>query len=231
MVYKKKTKELGEVAGFALYCLLSIPKTIYFNFKCLPFSKAVKLPILVGWNVKLVEIRGRCVLNGGGTFVVRIGHGGSLTVPAQRSSIRMREGSVFQFNGKARLAAGNVLDIGGQLSIGRNFSSNRNAFISCENKVTIGDDVLLGWDVHIFDNDGGHTIIYDGVEKTADDSSINIGNHVWLCSYSHVMKGAQVPDGSILGYRSLLLKKIEENNVLIAGSPADVRKHGVDWKV
>lgn len=65
---------------------------------------------------------------GGGAkpFIVRIGHGESLTVPPQKASIRMRAGSICQFNGKARMAAGNVLDLGGRIAFGKNFSSNRN---------------------------------------------------------------------------------------------------------
>ncbi len=232
MGYQKKAKKLGEVIGFALYCVASLPKTIYFNLKTLPFSSAVRLPILVGWNVKLVEVEGKCQLVGGAKpFIVRIGHGGSLTVPPQKASIRMKTGSLCRFNGKARMAAGNVLDLGGHIAFGKNFSSNRNAFISCENSVSFGDDVLLGWDVHVFDNDGGHTIEYIGEEMKQRDPSIVIGNHVWLCSYSHVMKGSQVADGSVLGYRSLLLKRSEERNVLLLGSPAEIRKHNVKWNV
>jgi len=105
MGYQKKAKKLGEVIGFALYCVASLPKTIYFNLKTLPFSSAVRLPILVGWNVKLVEVEGKCQLVGGAKpFIVRIGHGGSLTVPPQKASIRMKTGSLCRFNGKARMA-------------------------------------------------------------------------------------------------------------------------------
>lgn len=65
MGYQKKAKKLGDIIRFALYCVVSLPKTIYFNLITLPISSAFRLPILVGWNVKLVEVKGKCQLVGG----------------------------------------------------------------------------------------------------------------------------------------------------------------------
>ena len=40
---------------FGIFLLLSLPKTILFNFRSLPFSQAIKLPIIIGYNVKVLE--------------------------------------------------------------------------------------------------------------------------------------------------------------------------------
>lgn len=34
-------------------CILSIPKTVYFNFRYLPFPQAIKLPVWVKYNTKI----------------------------------------------------------------------------------------------------------------------------------------------------------------------------------
>lgn len=39
------------------YFLLSLPKTIYFNFATLPIFQAIKLPVFIGWNVKIIEAK------------------------------------------------------------------------------------------------------------------------------------------------------------------------------
>lgn len=218
-----------DIVKFVEYIIASIPKIIYFNFKCLPFRQALFFPFLIGWNVKLVEISGKCHIKGKiKPFMVRIGHGGSKSLSSQQSRIRIRKSASLSFEGNAYFSAGDILDIGGELIIGKNFSTNKNCMISCENKVVIGNDVMFGWEVHLFDNDGGHTILFNGKPKVSDPS-IYIGNHVWLCSYSHILKGVQVPDDCVVGYRSLVVKKYTEKNSLIVGSPAEVKQHNIDW--
>ena len=58
---------------------------------------------------------------------------------------------------------------------------------------------------------------------------IHIGNHVWLCAEVHVMKGSHIADGSIVGYRSLVTSKFTEQNILIAGNPAQFVQSNVKW--
>ena len=58
---------------------------------------------------------------------------------------------------------------------------------------------------------------------------IKIGNHVWICSKVDILKGAGCGDNCVIGYRSLLTKQFDQNNVLIAGHPAKVIKENVEW--
>lgn len=213
------------------YFLLSLPKTIYFNFATLPIFQAIKLPVFIGWNVKIIEAKKNILHfpNGAEPFMVRIGYGGSPSLPAQKSSIRLRGGSLT-FNGKARMSAGTILHVNGNMTIGNNFSSNKNAFLSCTSEVIIGNNVLMGWDCHVFDDNGGHTVFYDGIESKSSDI-VKIGNDVWLCSYCHLLAGAEIADGSIVAYKSLLTKRITEKNVMVAGIPATVKRHNVEWHI
>lgn len=49
-------------------CVLSIPKSLYVNFQMLPISQALKMPIIVRYNVILKSLKGRVILpvSGGG---------------------------------------------------------------------------------------------------------------------------------------------------------------------
>jgi acetyltransferase-like isoleucine patch superfamily enzyme len=116
---------------------------------------------------------------------------------------------------------------GGRLTIGNNFYMNKNCFISCSEKISIGENVLLGWNVNIRDSDG-HEIIYNGESKKSIKPVI-IGNHVWIASFSDILKGVFLPNDSVIGYRSCVTKGFGESHCLIVGCPAKVVRKNIDW--
>lgn len=224
-----------ELISKILIVVFSLPKTVYFNFKALPVKYAIKLPVFVSYKVNLIEVR-KGILefpNGISFFLVRLGTGGSPSIPSQQSSIRLGGGGKLSFLGEARMGEGTIINVKGNMVVGKRFSANKNCFLSCTNKVIIGDDVLFGWDCHVFDDNGGHHVLYNGVERkqSKEDNAITIGNHVWVCSYAHLLAGSTIGNGSILGYKSLLTKKYKEENVLIVGTPAKIKDNNVKWSV
>ena len=216
---------------FLFYAIFSFPKTLFFNLRAFPLRTAIKLPVFIGCGVRILEIhKGVIDITDSKItkFIIRFGWGGSKVVPKrQRASVSFSKGSKTTFHGRACFASGSVLDVTGNLSIGRNFSCNKNAFISCSKSVIIQNDVMLGWDVNIFDA-SGHTV-YVNSKPTISQKEIVIGNHVWLCSKSQILKGAVVGDGSIVGWGSIVTRRFIESNVLIAGNPAAVKKENVSW--
>ena len=66
-VFSLKT---GEI--FSL--ILSIPMTLYVNFRCLPFRTAVKLPLFVGHKTRIGKLSGKITFGcEPTTFMVHIG--------------------------------------------------------------------------------------------------------------------------------------------------------------
>ena len=62
--------------------IMSIPKTIYFNFKVLPVKQALRLPYIVSYHVKLPGINRKTFLTKDydlSTCSMRIGFGASIT--------------------------------------------------------------------------------------------------------------------------------------------------------
>lgn len=220
---------MNKIIRFLWFFILSLPKTIYFNLKALPLAQAVKLPILIGWNTKIVAAKRGVIKfpNGCRPMMVRIGFAGSPSVPTDHRGQVSIYGGTLSFEGRACFAAGSTLDNSGAMRIGKNFSSNKNAFVSCSKEVTIGDDVMLGWNVQIYDA-SGHTVYHKGVAKHSQ-APIIVGNHVWLCSHATLLKGAAIGDGSIVAWRSLLTKAIPQSNVLVAGNPAVVKCEDMSW--
>jgi len=219
-----------KMVRFLGFLILSFPKTLFFNFRTLPFTQAVRLPILVGYNTR-IEAAHKGVIQFKETHIrpmmIRIGFGGTReVVPNRYGVINIDKGSLT-FLGQATFAAGSTLDCSGHMEIGDHFSTNRNAFVSCSKEVIIGKDVMLGWDVTVFDAIG-HTVYYQGEPKTSQ-VPIHIGNHVWLCSKSQILKGSEIDDGSIVAWGAIVTKPIKGNNILIGGVPAKKIQDSISW--
>lgn len=169
-----------------------------------------------------------CRLNFG---VVKIGFGGSPAVIEKAySRFAVKRGAAVIFEGSAGISAGSSICVdGGTCVVGNNFSTNKNCFIACSKGIVIGDNVVLGWNVNIRDNDG-HVIVDRSTGVLSESKDVHIGNHVWLCSYVDVLKGAAIPDDSVVAYGSLVTKSFEKCSVLIGGFPAKVLKENITWE-
>lgn len=95
-------------------------------------------------------------------------------------------------------------------------------------RVSIGDDSQISWGVDIWCTDA-HTIT--NLEGTPINyaESIEIGRHVWIGKDVKIGKNVRIADNSIVGWGSIVTKRFEEPNVILAGIPAKVVKHGVNW--
>ena len=119
-----------------------------------------------------------------------------------------------------------------RLIIGKNFTSTDRVHIDfCHGAgdVIIGDDCMFSWDIYIRTGDF-HTI-YDMQTKKLINPNKNviIGNHVWLGAECRVLKGAIIPDNTVVGTRSVVTSQFHDANVVIAGTPAKVIKSGTGW--
>ena len=212
--------------------IISIPITIYVNFRCLPFRTALKLPIFIGYKTHIDKLS-RNITFGcePTTFMVRIGWGGTAGRElGKKNYLLLNENASIQFNGRCTMSSGVslILDIG-SLEIGDNFICNKNCTISCNDRITIGDHVLFGWNVEVLDADN-HKVIHKNKGKTCDRGAIKIGNHVWVASYSHILKNSAIPDGSVVAYHSLVTKQFDGEKLLLGGCPAKVIEEEIEWK-
>lgn len=111
---------------------------------------------------------------------------------------------------------------------GNNFSSNTNCIINAGNKVVFGDNCLLSWNISILDGDGHELLDLSHSINSKHESSIIIGNHVWICMNSMILKGTSVMDDSIIGAGSIISKKFDEPNLMIAGINKVIKKQ-INW--
>lgn len=230
---KKLSEKRNYIIAHIIEVLLSIPKTLYFNFSVLPISKAFKLPVFVSHRVKLRGINSKTIkINGNLRFAsIRIGFGASrFSVESSRNGLVCVENGLIELGERAGLSEGIILDAkNARISLGKHFRCNYATMIVAENDdIIFGDECVLGWRVKIRNFDG-HSIIENGLRKK-NSEKIVVGNHVWICSCSDILKGVRIENDSVVGYRSLVTRKFSNSNILIGGSPAKVLKECVNWE-
>ena len=129
--------------------LLSIPKSLYFNLSAFPLKTAVKMPVLVSYKTKLKGIKkNKIIIDAPIKFgLIKIGFGGVDSIMENKHSFfRIDNGGKIIFKGKCLFSSGVSLRISpnSSLTLGNNFSANKNFTIFCDDINTIGNDVLVG---------------------------------------------------------------------------------------
>lgn len=215
--------------------LLSVPKTVYFNFKVLPIKSAIKFPFVVSKDVKLQGVnRNSFIVNADKlpTASMRIGFGESLNArrESKRGLISIGKNGKIIVGKDLGLSQGCILIANEAcITLGNHFRCSYSTTIDCYGEdISIGDDVVCGWNVTIRNGDG-HRVVVDG-ESHKSTKKISIGNHVWLCANATVLKGTNVGNNSVVAYGSLLTKTEDKENVLYGGTPAKVIRHNINWE-
>ncbi len=212
--------------------IVDLPKTIYFNYHCLPKNQARKLPVRISHSVKLGLIDKNSIIINSDKIersMITLGYMGGQFVSANNGYISIVKGKII-FGGSCNLGEGFGIEVnGGTLTFGDNFYANRNLQIECRNSITFGNDDLLGWNVSFRDTDG-HFIIENGRKKSFI-GQIEIGDHVWMASDVIILKNSHIKDDCVIACRSTVCGlKTEKTNCLIAGTPAEIIKENIEWE-
>ena len=59
---------------------------------------------------------------------------------------------------------------------------------------------------------------------------IVVGNHVWVGCKCVLLKGAEVPDNTVVAAGTLLSRAFEGENLVIGGNPPAILKQEVRWE-
>lgn len=213
--------------SFVTICeiLFSIPKSLYVGCKLLPMREALRLKCMVKYNVKLVKITGAIERLGGGRF--KFGFGAVSEFHGEKSILSIRGKLVLKDSASFGSGSRLIIEPNGCLELGKGFIMTACSTITCWNKIIIGDNCLVSWGIHIADTDFHYTINPDTKEYYSPYGSISIGNGVWIGMRATILKNSVIPDGCIVGANSLVKKRFNENNTLLAGNPAQVKKTNI----
>ncbi|MBP5677763.1 MAG: hypothetical protein J6W88_04630 [Bacteroidales bacterium] len=208
----------------------SIPKTLCFNLHYFPLSKALKLPVIVSHRTCLRELHGTVVLPEKiETAMVKIGFGDVGHYDRQRSRGIWQVSGTVTFCGKASIGHGSKLSVRGNLTLGADFNMTAESTIVCADAIRFGDDCLLSWDILVMDTDE-HPLYDSENRRTNPDKPIIVGNHVWIGCKCVLLKGAEVPDDTVLAAGTLLTSAFSGKQQVIGGNPPSILKRDVRWE-
>ncbi|ART80332.1 acyltransferase [Oceanisphaera avium] len=209
--------------------LLGLPKSIYVCLRLCSFIDAVRLPIIVSHKTKLQNLSGKVTLDKVKTGIVRIGFGSVETYDFSYQRTILSITGHVHFNGKAKIGFGSRLSINGLLTLGENFQISAASTIISRHNISIGKDSLIAWECLLTDADHHHILDKEG-NIINQPKGIIIGEHVWVCARSTILKGSEIAANCIIGAQSLVSGKFKEEGSLIAGNPASKIKEKIIWK-
>ncbi len=214
---------------------VSLIQTIYFNFHYLPFNQAIKLPIYLhyphfrrDWGKGTFRLYGKVTIDSPliERGMIRLGFIQATSHP-DCGFMWSNEGTVI-FKGKSRMAQGSAIrNGGGTLIIGKDISANPNTKILCYDRIEIGDEVVISWDVTISDYDFHSMKDSETGEKRTPYGKVVIGNNNWIGQNVIVLKNTITPDyttisaGSVVGGKYMCKEKS-----ILKGNPAIVVAEG-----
>ncbi len=119
-----------------------------------------------------------------------------------KGQMKLNYGSFLQAHKNAIITIGNAV-------------INTDSVIIAQKQITIGDDVLMGRMVTIFDSDF-HPIFDEAGNRTNPPRKVEIGNHVWIGTKSTILKGTKIKDGAVISANALVGGIIKANSIYSA---------------
>lgn len=132
-----------------------------------------------------------------------------------QTTFRVGNNAVLNIRNGLRIAYENTFSVDHEceMDIGY-FFTGVGANVICSKKMTIGNNVMLGRDVSVFDSDY-HTIYNEKDTVINEPREVVIGDNVWIGARSIVLKGTKINSGAIISANSMVMGKIEENRCFI----------------
>ncbi len=190
------------------------------------------MPVFVRYNTKIQSLRGNVkIIHMGGVkpALLKIGFGNVGIYDKKYSRSILELDGTIVLNGKVSLGHGSALSVqkGAVVTFGENYCNTAEGKIVCKKRITFGNNVLTSWETLIMDTDW-HSMQDNKTGRVLPcTEEIVVGNNVWICTRSVILKGSVIPDGCIVGANTLCTKRFTESDAVIAGNPAAVRRKDV----
>lgn len=114
--------------------------------------------------------------------------------------------------------------------IGNDFTMEGGHIASTEGEIIkIGNDCMFSGNIEIRNGDSHSIIDINSGQRINYAKSVNIGNHVWLAAHVRVLKGAKIPNNSIIGNSSLVTSELSDEHSIYSGTPCKIIKNNINW--
>ena len=203
----------------------SVLKTIHFNLHYFGL-KGMRFPVLVSRNYSLTSLNGTVSLNKLKTGCIRLGYS-SVGIFDRRfdRGIWQCSGEVA-FEGEASFGQGSKIIVGvnGRLRVGAGFRNTAKGEFVCHEEMYLGSDSLVSWDTLFMDTDTHQ------IDNKPTSAPVVLGDNVWVGFRCLVLKGAVVPDGSVLAAGTTVTRSLAPERALFGGLNKLLRTE-IEWHV
>lgn len=235
-IYKKLFRKLSydQISSLKFikvyFWHINFIKTIYLNLRILPMKDALKLPIIVGYNVRLMSIGKILIKNRKYTGMISLGVVRIDTLDNISENLTFANYGTLVFNGRSKIHPGAKIFIkkNAEMNFNHRVSIGSNSKIACYKSISIGNNCSISWNCQIFDTDF-HFLSKTTNEKIYERTKpVIIGDNVFIGNSCTIGKGAILPNGSVVSCCSKLNGRFvaEGENLLISGNPAQVVSKG-----
>ena len=116
---------------------------------------------------------------------------------------------------------------GGNLEIGKNFGMSNGCVVTAYEHIKIGDNVMLGPNVLIYDQDHDYRAEGGVAAMKFRTAPVIIGDNVWIGANTVILRGTTIGDNSVIGAGCILKGEYQNNTVIV-----QKRKTQIDsWQV
>ncbi len=136
--------------------------------------------------------------------------------------IRMNGNAKWYSNNGCQLFYNTVLEIKDNAIFETGlFSANGGSVIVCAKNIKLGEDVMLGRNIIIYDSDH-HQVFNEEMKPSNYAQPVIIEDHVWLTSNVTVLKGVTIGRDSLVTAQTLIRKDYDEASLIAGGATGKV---------
>lgn len=167
-----------------------------------------------------VQGKNNQILLGKGTWI----HKSKLTIKGSNCRIVIGDNSVL------RQVDLYIEDDGGTITVGNSTAIyGKSHFASIEGKsISIGNDGLISSNVTVRVGDSHSILDLDG-QRINPSQDVAIADRVWIGNQVTILKGAQIPEDTVVATGAIVTKKFTQTGTVLGGSPAKVIKENIRW--
>ena len=208
--------------------LKTLALKLYWLINIIPFNNSIKRKKTKLVNNGAVLFKCKIRSRGNNTIVL---HKGAIL---RHTTIRIKgSDNVVEIGEDVKINCGDIHieDNGNSVVIDKGTNICGRTHLACieGRSIKIGKDCLFSSEIVLRSGDSHSILDMDG-NRINPSENIVIGNHVWLGYRALVNKGVVIPKNSVVGTGAIVTKAFEEENVVLAGVPAKIVKHNINWK-
>lgn len=208
--------------------LKALALKLYWAINILPFNNSIKRGKTKIVNKGAVLIKCKIRSRGKNTIILHKGailRNTTISINGSNNVVEIGE------NVKVNLGDIYIEDNGNKVVIDKDTNICGQTHLACiEGKsIYIGKDCLLSSEI-VFRTGDSHSILDMEGKRINPSEDIVIGDHVWIGHRVLINKGVIIPKNSVVGTGAVVTKSFDEENVVLAGVPAKIVKHNINWK-